>query len=113
MKYKTFGELSVGDNIYGIEVTWNECKFKKFKIKNIDETISNNEVIETYIDKSPLSFDFPRNDSSWHGFIFTTEKEAKREAKKLINKTIKELGRKLISHSKTLTKIETDDIKFR
>ena len=75
-KYKTFNEVKPGDTLYGVYISNVSCQFKKYKVISHDDNLSNSEVIETYIDASPLSFDFRRNRSQWNQIIFTTREEA-------------------------------------
>lgn len=84
---------------------------KKYKVISHVDNLSNSEVIETYIDISPLSFDFRRNRSQWHQIIFTIREEAIENAKCQINQKIKEFSEQIEYYLNTMVNI--DNIKFK
>lgn len=110
-KYMTFNEVKRGDTLYGVDISNVSCQFKKYKVVSFDDYLSNSEVLETYIDESPLSFDFRRNESQWHQMIFTTKEEAIESAKRQINQKIKEFSKQIEYYLNTIVNI--DDIEFR
>lgn len=110
-KYKTFNEIKPGDTLYGVNISNVSCQFKKYKVISRDDNLSNSEVIETYIDVSPLSFDFRRNRSQWHQIIFTTREEAIESAKCQINQKVKEFSEQIEYYLNIM--INIDDIKFK
>ena len=110
-KYKTFNEVKPGDTLYGVYISNVSCQFKKHKVISHDDNLSNSEVIETYIDESPLSFDFIRNRSQWNQIIFTTREEAIESAKCQINQKIKEFSEQIEYYLNIIVNI--DDIKFK
>lgn len=110
-KYKTFNEVKRGDTLYGVDISNVSCQFKKYKVISYDNYLSNGEVLEMYIDESPLSFDFRRNESQWHQMIFTTKEEAIESAKRQINQKIKEFSKQIEYYLNTIVNI--DDIEFR
>lgn len=110
-KYKTFNEVKLGDTLYGVYISNVSCQFKKYKVISHDDNLSNSEVIETYIDASPLSFDFGQNRSQWHQIIFTTREEAIENAKCQINQKVKEFSEQIEYYLNIIVNI--DDIKFK
>ena len=84
---------------------------KKYKVISHVDNLSNSEVIETYIDISPLSFDFRRNRSQWHQIIFTIREEAIKNAKCQINQKVKEFSEQIEYYLNTMVNI--DNIKFK
>jgi len=109
--YKTFNEIQKGDILYEVEISDIDVKFKQIKVKNIDDYFSTDDVIQTYIDESPLIFSFSRNKSSWMGTIFTTKEEAIESAKNQIVNKILEFTTKVDDLAIILGGI--DDIEFR
>ena len=110
-KYKTFNEVKQGDTLYGVDISNVSCQFKKYKVISFDDYFSNSEVLETYIDESPLSFDFRRNESQWNKMIFTTREEAIENAKNQIVNKMLEFTAKVDDLANILGGI--DDIEFR
>ena len=90
-QYKTFGELQKGDKLYEVEISNIDIKFKTAIVREFDEYYSNNDILNTYINESPLMFDFYKNESSWMSTIFTTKEEAIESAKQQINKKINDM----------------------
>ena len=86
--YKKFKSLKEGDSLYCVEINNESYKFQIVKIKHIISDIDD-DYLEVYIDKSPLSFDFKKNQSSWHNLIFTSREEAIRYISKEVNNKIK------------------------
>ena len=68
-------------------------------------------LLKTYIDVSPLSFDFRRNKSQWNQIIFTTREEAIENAKCQINQKVKEFSEQIEYYLNIMVNI--DDIKFK
>lgn len=87
--YKKFKDIKEGDNLYCIEINLNNYKFQKVKVREISEFYSNEDIIETYIDKSPVSFSFLKKESNWFNLIFTTKEEAIKSAIKQMKEKIK------------------------
>ncbi len=110
-KYKTFNEVKQGDILYEVEVSNIDVKFKQIEVRDIDDYFSNDSIIQTYINDSPLMFSFSRNKSSWMKSIFTTKEEAIESAKHQINEKIKAFSGQIVYFSNKLTNI--DDIEFR
>lgn len=110
-KYKTFNEVKRGDTLYSVEISNVSCQFKKYKVLSYNDYLSNSEVLEMYINKSPMSFDFRRNESQWHQLIFTTKEEAIESAKHQISQKIKEFNKQIEYYVNTI--INIDDIEFR
>lgn len=110
-KYKTFGELQKGDKLYEVEISNIDIKFKTAIVREFDEYYSNNDILNTYINESPLMFDFYKNESSWMNTIFTTKEEAIESAKQQINKKINDMCERIKFFSDKLVNI--NDIEFR
>jgi len=109
--YKTFSEIKKGDILYGITISDICVRFKKIKVIGFEDAFSDDNIIYTYINDSPLMFDFYKNESSWMNSIFTTKEEAIKSAKKQINNKIKSFSEQIVLFSNTLENI--DDIEFR
>jgi hypothetical protein len=110
-KYKTFEELKIDDPLYIVEISNISCKFKQYKITHVNKYISNNKIVEAYIEGSPLPLNLDRNQSKYMEIIFTTKEEAIESAKQQINDKIKEFSEQIVYFSNKLANI--DDIEFR
>jgi len=110
-KYKTFSEIKRGDILYGITISDICVQFKKIKVIGFEDVFSDDTIIYTYINDSPLMFDFYKNESSWMNTIFTTKEEAIETAKQQINKKINDMCERIKFFSDKLVNI--NDIEFR
>lgn len=108
--YRKFKSLKEGDILYCVEIKNDSYKFQAVKIKYIISDYDD-DYLEVYIDKSPLSFDFKKNQSSWHNLIFTTKEEAIRYASKEVNDKIKYYEKNIKKFSKLIRNINNIEFK--
>ena len=106
--YKKFKSIKEGDILYCIEINIDNYTFQKLIVENI---IPDNDYLEVYVDKSPLSFDFKKNQSSWHKLIFTTREEALKQIERKSNENIKYFEKNIKKFRKLIRNI--NDIEFK
>ena len=109
--YKKFKDIKEGDTLYCVEINFSNYKFQQVKVREISEIYSDNKIIETYIDKSPLSFSFNRQTSNWHNLVFTTKEEAIKSAIKQLKEKIKYFKNQSKKYEDAIKNI--NDIEFR
>lgn len=107
--YKKFKSIKEGDPLYCIEIFNDDYKFHKFIVENIIE--EDDDYLEMYVDKSVLSFDFKKNQSSWHKLIFTTREEAIKQIEREANLKIKYFEKNIKKFRKLIRNI--NDIEFK
>lgn len=107
--YKKFKSLKEGDLLYCVEISIDNYKFQQLIVKDIINY--DNDYLEVYVDKSPLSFDFKKNQSSWHKLIFTTREEAIKHIERKSNENIKYFEKNIKKFRKLIRNI--NDIEFK